>query len=180
MNPTDDFRGRTLQWEYVSGFPLDVRVTENNQEVGRLGRKTNLKPSALGCLAGLELWFDWDEDSLLANHTIGFAGSQTQLGEGKIAWNGHYAVTLDGLRTYLLQKVSLSDSNWLSESGECALSLSRSELSDIDVPHRGTIGISNQTEELDIPPLVLLGVLMAMQQTLFKHDPNGPRTTRNW
>lgn len=180
MNQPDDFRGHSLQWEYVSGFPLDIRITETNQEVGRLGRKSNLKPSAFGRLASLDLWFDWDEDGLLANHTIGFAGSETRLGEGKTAWNGHYTLVLDGLRTFLLQKVSVSDSSWLSESGECVLSLSRSELSDIDVPHRGSIGISTIIEELDIPPLVLLSVLMAMQQTLFKHDPNRGRTTRNW
>ena len=167
MDALEDVRDRSFEWNYLSGFPLDVLIMEGDQNAGRLRRTSNNEPEVLARFAGVE-WRVRERDEIgSCQCKIAFTGGPV-LGEGRSHLLRSFRVVLDGRRTYELGKDSYTQSRWYDERGDDAVIFHRPGMHD-DAPKSGRILVPRGAELLDAPPLVVIGLMMACEGHLFKH-----------
>lgn len=167
----EDLRGNSIRWKYVSGFPLDVHLTQADRWVGRLWKPTNNRPETKATLAGIE----WRIDNGPSIKRIGFEGAEFWLGSVEMAsfglgeWQAPKRACFDGTRTYRFRFPDTHLTEATDARGDTVLAFRRAWSGG---SLEGTIDVSRSCEPLDIPPLALFGVLTAVSGGLFKADPH--------
>lgn len=166
----EDLTGRVLRWDYVRGYPLEVSITMEGQEAGRLWKATNLKPEVEARLAGVE----WRMLESQSQKRIGFSDSRLWLATAYSLWFGlgDYAVPksaeIDGVRSYDFIFDSSVRTHALNEEGEVCLGFLRDRTATSSM--EGRIEIASCAEPLDAPPLALLGILYALGGGLYRRE----------
>lgn len=170
MSELEDLRDRTFSWKYLSGFPLDVLICEGKQEVGRLWRPTNNKPVIRAVLAEINwLIHEWSG--------VGPFRYEILFADGPILGEGHnhfarFQICLDGQRVYSLRKDSYGVSSLFDDRGTDAIIFHRDNWHD-DAPKSGDVIVSREVHILDAPPLIVIGLSMALTGRLFQTRASG-------
>lgn len=153
MTDVEDLRGRQFGWYVSPDSALETILFEDPLEVGRLTRVPDLQPTFYGELAGRRLRID---------HSIGVLGPSFTVREtdsGELLLRSHYTregemTAQAGRRFYRLRR-SGGVAVWNDDEAD-AVSLRGHEAF-----------VLMGADPRDAAPLVLLGVVMAIENTLF-------------
>lgn len=168
MIELEDTRDQTFTWTTLQGYPLDVRITRDSKEVGRLKTTNALGTEYEAHFAGV----DWLIQEV---HYGGHRALHISFAKGPIVGvtEKHIfaplKITLDGTRVYLLERDSYHVSSWQDKEGADALIFHSWDLRN-DAPKTGDILVTRQANDLDSPPLAVIGLLLAVRGQLFGRD----------
>ena len=163
----DDLRGRETQWRYASGFPLSIQLIGTSSGEGRLWKPTNNKPDFLANFAGI----DWRLLDGMAKKWVGFRSSDVWLGYAESWFLGMgdepvpRRALIDEARAYQFRRVSPECTDVLDGGGALCVSFHH-DRGNAGV-REGRVKVSADANVADAPPLVLLGIIYAIDGGLF-------------
>ena len=154
MNEPEDLRGRHFTWHDSGGVPPTVVIVEDPVEIGRLTRVPDLRPTYFAQFAGGRLRIE---------HSVGVLGPTFEVHDAdsmSLVARSHYASdaslgALIGDRAYALRRSSATTAAW-NDGVDDAVSLRADE---------GFVLMG--ADPFDAAPLLLLGIVMAIENTLF-------------